>query len=32
MLHLETSLDKASEDPKLERLVKEISADLVRVY
>ena len=32
MVHLETSLEKASEDPKLERLVKEISKDLVDVY
>lgn len=32
MLHLETSLEKASEDPKLDRLIKEISTNLVQVY
>lgn len=34
MHHLETSLSKVQEadDPKLERLVKEISANLVKVY
>lgn len=32
MLHLETSLEKASEDPKLDRLIKEISTSLVQVY
>jgi hypothetical protein len=30
--HLETALGKASEDPKLEFLVKDISGHLVRVY
>lgn len=30
--HLETALGKASEDPKLEFLVKDISGNLVRVY
>jgi hypothetical protein len=32
MLHLETSLEKASDDKKLDKLVKEISTNLVRVY
>jgi len=33
MNHLEMSLEKASEDPnKLDKLVKEISTNLVRVY
>lgn len=32
MSQLETALKKASEDPNLDRLIKEISADLVKVY
>lgn len=32
MTHLETSLEKASEDPKLAWLAKKISTNLVMVY
>lgn len=33
MIHLETALEKASEDPqRLEKLIKDISAKIVKVY